>query len=66
MPFNIPMSFAKAIPKTKVNFIARIGLNIFLIIFFLSYFFSAWNKMTSTGIQKKKKKKKAAPFQTWD
>lgn len=65
MPFSIPMSFAKARLKTKVNFIARTGLNVFLIIFFLSYFFSAWNKMVSTGIQKKKKKK-AAPFQRWD
>lgn len=59
MPFNIPLSFAKARPKTKENFIAGIGLNIFLIIFFLSHSFSSWNKITSTGIQRKK----AAPFQ---
>lgn len=54
MPFNIPMSYAKARLKTKVNFIAGTGLNVFLIIFFLSYFFSAWNKMISTGIPPKK------------
>lgn len=44
MSFNIPLSYAKARPKTKVNFTARIGLNIFLIKFLLSYFISAWNK----------------------
>lgn len=54
--FSILLSFAKARPKTKVNFIARVGRNSFLILFFLSYFFSAWNKMTSTGIHRKKKK----------
>lgn len=61
-PFSILLSFAKAKPKTKVNFIARVGRNSFLILFFLSCFFSAWNKMTSTGSTDKK----AAPFQRWD
>lgn len=58
-PFSILLSFAKKRPKTKVNFIARTGWNIFLILFFLSHFFSAWNKMTTTGTQRKKE----APFQ---
>ena len=47
MPFNIPLCSAKARHKTPVNFIAKIGLNIFLVILFLSHFFSAWNKMTN-------------------
>lgn len=44
--FNIPLSSTKARHKITVNFIAKIGLNILLMILFLSYSLSAWNKMT--------------------
>jgi hypothetical protein len=51
MLFNISLSFAKARHKTKMNFIVRIGLNIFLIIFYISSAFGI--KLQATGIQEK-------------
>lgn len=62
MPFSIPLNFAKTRCTTEVSFTARIGLNILLIIFSLSYLFSARDKMTTTGIRREK----AAAFQRWD
>lgn len=54
MPFNIPLSSTKARHKITVNFIVKIGLHIFMILF-LSYFFSAWNKMTNNWDPKGKR-----------